>query len=155
MKVKSLDEIKEICDSVAEQTGVKVRSVEFKQGKNPALTVFLTKEGGMDLDSCEKFHNAINDPLDRLDPTFGEPYTLNVSSAGIDWAFETDEDFLSHIGKKVEVKLNVPIKGKKDLDGILEKYEKNKCVVIRVSEKLAFSIELKNVVKMNEFIDFE
>ncbi len=154
MKVKSISEIVSLAEEIAQKTGVKVYDVEFKQGKNPSLTVYLKKDGGMDLDTCEEFHKAFESPLDELDPTYGEPYTLNVSSAGIDWAFRTDEDYLSHIGQKVEVKLKNSVKGKKAYDGILEKYDK-KAVVIKVSEKLTLSLELKSLEKMNEFIDFE
>ena len=98
MKVKSNQEILEFCQPIAEQVGVNVVEVEFKQGKNPSLTIFIEKEGGVDLDSCEKFHRAIDAPIDELDPTFGLPYTLNVSSLGIDRPFKTEKDFLSHIG---------------------------------------------------------
>ena len=82
MKVKSAEEIEKALAPVAEEIGVGIYEIVFKQGKNPSLTVFLDteKEGGIDLDTCEKFHNAIDPVLDELDPTYGQPYTLNVSS---------------------------------------------------------------------------
>ncbi len=153
MKVKSNQEILEFCAKIGEEVGVKVKEVEFKQGKNPSLTIFIDKDGGVDLDACEKFHNAVNEPLDELDPTFGEPYTLNVSSLGADRPFKTDEDFNSHIGERVEVKLKNAVKGKKFYDGVLEKYD-GKTVVVKVDEKLTLSLELSSIVKMNEYIDF-
>ena len=154
MMIKPQTEILELCRSIAEPLGVTVKEVEFKQGKDPTLTIYLQKEGGMDLDTCELFHNAINEPLDLLDPTFGEPYTLNVSSVGIDWAFKTDEDYLSHIGSRVEVKLYSSIRGKKFYDGELLSYD-GKVVTLKVDAKNTFTIELKNIVKMNEYIDFD
>ena len=84
MKVKSNQEILDFCTPIAQSVGVEVVEVEFKQGKNPALTLFIEKDGGVDLDACESFHRAVNDPLDELDPTFGQAYTLNVSSLGVD-----------------------------------------------------------------------
>ncbi len=154
MKVKPEKEILEFCQSIGDSVGVTVRSVEFKQGKNPSLTIFIDKEGGVDLDTCELYHNAVNDPIDEFDPTFGQPYTLNVSGRGIDWAFKTDEDFLSHIGQRVEVKLYSSIKGKKFYDGELLSYD-GKTVTLKVDAKDTFTIELKNIVKMNEYIEFE
>ena len=153
MKVKSNQEIHEFLRPFADELKIRVVEVEFKQGKNPALTVFIDKDGGMDLDTCEKFHNLISDPLDELDPTFGEAYTLNVSSPGADRPFKTDEDFLRHVGERVEVKLFSPIRGKKFYDGVLLEYDK-KTVKLKVDEKTTFTIELKNLVKMNEYIDF-
>lgn len=145
--------VKKLCEETAEKTGLKVYDAEFKQGKNPALTVFVDKDGGVTLDDCERFHNVISEALDELDPSAGAPYTLNVSSPGADRAFKTEEDFLSHIGKKVEVKLYSSVKGKKFYEGILKKYD-GKCVVIETFDKLSLSLELKNVVKVNEYIDF-
>ena len=123
MKVKSNAEIAEFLSKIAEPLGITVFDVEFKQGKNPEMTIFIDKDGGVDLDTCELFHRAIDGPLDELDPTFGEPYRLNVSSLGIDRPFKTDNDFNSHIGERVEVKLVNSIKGKKFYDGILLSYD--------------------------------
>lgn len=153
MKVKPVSEIKNLCDGIAASIGVRVVDVEFKQGKNPALTIYIDKDGGMDLDTCEKFHNAVNDPLDALDPTYGLPYTLNVSSPGADRPFKTDEDYLSHVGKKVEIKLYSAIKGKKFLDGVLLSYN-GESVTVKTDDKTTLSIELKSIVKMNEYIEF-
>jgi len=154
MKVKSNQEILEFAQKIASPLGIDCVEVEFKQGKNPELTLYIDKEGGVDLNTCELFHNAINEPLDELDPTFGQPYRLNVSSLGIDRPFKTDKDFISHIGQKVEVKLYSSIKGKKFYDGILMSYDKDK-ITLKVDEKNTFTIELKNIVKVNEYIDFE
>jgi ribosome maturation factor RimP len=154
MKVKSNLEIKEFCDKIAQPLGITVAEVEFKQGKNPALTIYIDKDGGVDLDTCALFHNAINEPIDELDPTFGAHYTLNVSSLGIDRPFKTDEDFIKHIGQRVEVKLYASIRGKKFYDGILTSYDKS-CITLKVDAKTTFTIEMKNIVKVNEYIDFE
>ena len=153
MKVKSNAEIAEFLSKIAEPLGITVFDVEFKQGKNPEMTIFIDKDGGVDLDTCELFHRAIDGPLDELDPTFGEPYRLNVSSLGIDRPFKTDNDFNSHIGERVEVKLVNSIKGKKFYDGILLSYD-GKIITLKVDEKNTFTIDLKNIVKINEYIDF-
>ena len=154
MKVKSNQEILEFCQPIAKSVGVRVVEVEFKQGKNPALTIYIDKDGGVDLDSCEAFHRAIDEPLDELDPTMGLPYTLNVSSLGVDRPFKTDEDFNSHIGQMVEVKLYNSIRGKKMLDGELLSYD-GKVIILNVNDKDTYTIDLKNTVKVNEYIDFK
>ncbi len=154
MKVKTNLEILEFCQNIAAPLGVEVVEVEFKQGKNPELTIYIDKDGGVDLDTCELFHRAVDEPLDELDPTFGQPYRLNVSSLGIDRPFKTEKDFNSHIGQRVEVKLNTSIKGKKFYDGVLVGYD-GKTIKLRVNDKDTFTIDLKNTVKVNEYIDFE
>ncbi len=153
MKVKSNAEIIEFLSPIGESVGVRVVEVEFKQGKNPSLTIFIDKDGGVDLDACEKFHNAIFDPIDELDPTFGAQYTLNVSSLGVDRPFKTEKDFLDHIGQRVEVKLYASIKGKKFYDGELISYD-GQTIVLKVDAKNTFTIDMKNIVKVNEYVDF-
>ncbi len=154
MKVKSNAEILEFVEKIAQPLGITVEEIEFKKGKNPELTIFISKDGGVDLDTCELLHNAINDPLDELDPTFGLPYRLNVSSLGIDRPFKTEKDFLSHIDTMVEVKLYASIKGKKFYEGVLTSYNGNQ-ITLKVDDKNTFTIDLKNIVKINEYIDFE
>ncbi len=153
MKIKPVEEIKSFCEKFAEPLKITVAEVEFKQGKNPALTVFIDKEGGVSLDDCEKLHNAIFEPLDELDPTFGQPYTLNVSSLGADRPFKTEADFNLHIGKMVEVKLYAAVKGKKFYEGELTGYDGER--ILLKTGKETFSFDLKSVVKVNEYIDFK
>ncbi len=153
MKVKSNKEIIEFLTKYANELGVEIFDVEFKQGKNPNLTIYVEKAGGIDLDTLELFHKAIFEPIDKLDPTFGEPYTLNVSSPGVDRPFKTDKDFISHLNQKVEVKLYSSIKGKKFYDGVLLAYD-GKTITLKVDAKNTFTIDLKNIVKINEYIDF-
>jgi len=154
MKVKNVHEIIDFCQNYATPLGITVVEVEVKQGKNPELTIFIDKDGGVDLNSCELFHNAILEPIDEFDPTFGQAYRLNVSSLGIDRPFKTDKDFNSHIGERVEVKLKESIRGKKFYDGVLLSYD-GKQITLKVDEKTTFTIDLKNTVKVNEYIDFE
>ena len=152
MKVKTNQEILEFLTPIAQSVGVEVAEVEFKQGKNPSLTIFIDKEGGVDLDSCERFHRAIDAPLDEFDPTFGAAYTLNVSSLGVDRPFKTEKDFNSHLGQMVEVKLYNSIRGKKLIEGVLNSYD-GKVITVKVDQKDTFTIDLKNVVKVNEYIE--
>ena len=154
MKVKSNQEILDFCQPIAESVGVEIIEIEFRQGKSPALTFYIDKDGGVDLDACERFHRAVDEPLDQLDPTYGLPYTLNVSSLGVDRPFKTDKDFNSHIGQMVEVKLYNSVRGKKMLDGVLMGYD-GKAITLKVDEKDTYTIDLKNTVKVNEYIDFK
>lgn len=155
MKIKPIEEIKSFCQSEIDKTlnGVTVYDVTFKGGDYPTLTIVIDKKGGVDLDLCEKVSNILNEPLDTLDPTFNEPYSLNVSSKGIDWAFKTDEDFISHLNQKIEVKLKTAVKGKKFYDGILTNYDK-KAICVKIDEKTTLTFDLKNTAKVNEYVDF-
>ena len=111
MQVKPIKEITDFLNGIAEPMGVEIVDVEWND-KAAALTVYIETEAGVDLDTCEKFHNAIMEPIDSLDPTYDKPYTLNVSSPGLDRPFKTKRDFERNLLKEVEIKLFAPLKGK-------------------------------------------
>lgn len=157
MKVKSVQEIESALAPVAESVGVQIYEVVFKQGKNPSLTVYLDteKKGGIDLDTCEKFHNAADPVLDELDPTFGQPYTLNVSSPGLDRPFRKESDFLRNIGKKVEIKLYAPRKGEKFFEAVLLAYDPVGGNVTLEKDAETFKLNLTQIVKISQAIEFD
>ncbi len=152
MKSKSNEEIKAFLDPIAEGLGLEIVEVEFKNSKNPSLTVYIDKDGGVDLDACEAFHNAIDALLDEFNPYDGA-YTLNVSSPGIDRPLKTERDFLKKIGKDVEIKLYAPIKGVKYFEGTLINYDGNNVTVkIRGEDTV---IPLNRIAKLNEAVKFD
>lgn len=152
MQIKPIGEIKKFLEKIATPMGVEIVDVEWND-KEAALTVFIETETGVDLDTCEKFHNAISDPIDGLDPTFDKPYTLNVSSPGLDRPFKTARDFERNLNKEVELKLYAPLKGKKYLEGVLEDFDDNS-VTLR-TEKEELKISRNKIAKINKAIKFE
>ncbi len=92
MQIKPMTEIRAFLEKIAASMGIEIVDVEF-DNRSSTLTVFIETEQGVDLNTCEKFHNAIMDPIDELDPSYGVPYTLNVSSPGLDRPFKTQRDF--------------------------------------------------------------
>lgn len=153
MKTKSNQEIFDFLKPYADSLNVELVEVEMKVAKNSSLTIYIDTDDGVDLNTLEKFHNLINDPLDELDPTFGEAYTLNVSSPGLDRPFKTNRDYEKHLGDKVEVKLFAPIKGKKFYEGVMTDFDDN-TVVIKVGDTEE-KFEKTRIAKINVAIDFD
>ncbi len=153
MKTKSVEEIQRSLQAIADEMGIEIVEVEFKQGKSPALTVYIDIEGGVDLDTCEKFHRAIDPVLDEVDPTFGEPYTLNVSSPGLDRPLKTARDYQKCMGEKVEIKLFAPLKGKKFFEAKLVGYDGN-CIELEEGKE-TWKLEIAKIAKICRAIDFD
>ena len=106
MKIKPIDEISAAAKQLAESMNIEFIEAVWRP-QDTSLTLVIDTEDGVDLDTCEKYHNAVSDLLDELDPTFGEPYTLNVSSPGLDRPLKTERDFTRALGEDVEIKLFV------------------------------------------------
>ncbi|MDE5788977.1 MAG: ribosome maturation factor RimP [Clostridia bacterium] len=152
MKFKPVEEITQMLANIASGMDIEIVEVECSE-KSGTLTVYIETEAGVDLDTCEKFHNAIFDPIDELDPSYGQPYTLNVSSPGLDRPFKTVRDFERNLGKEVELKLYAPLKGKKFLQGFLDEFDENTVTVTVGKEKL--KIPRNKIAKINKAIKFE
>ncbi|MBQ7373565.1 MAG: ribosome maturation factor RimP [Clostridia bacterium] len=153
MKFKTVEEITSDLLPIANSMDIEIVEVEAKVNKNSYITVYIDTENGVDLDTCEKFHNAIDPVLDEFDPSYGSPYTLNVSSPGLDRPLKTERDFLKRIGKEVEVKLFAPLKGKKYFECLLLEYD-GKNVTLKDGEDV-FKLELNKIAKINEAIKFD
>lgn len=116
------------------------------------LIVYIDKEGGVSLDDCETAHRAVDEPLDRLDPTQGSAYHLNVSSPGLDRPFQKERDYLRNIGREVEVSLYKPIDNIKKFEAVLTAYDGNAVELLRADKTVR--INLKDVALMRAAIKF-
>lgn len=152
MKVKPLEDIHAFLQPFADELQIEIVDIEWSDKEN-ALTVFIETESGVDLDTCEKFHNAIMLPIDDFDPTYDAPYTLNVSSPGLDRPFKTQRDFERNTGKEVEIKLFAPIKGKKLLEGVLTAFDDNTVTISTQQEEM--KINRNKIAKINKAIKFD
>ena len=152
MQFKSVEEIHSAIKNTADAMGIEIVETVF-DNKSNTLTIFIETESGVDLDTCEKFHKSIDLILDELDPSYGAPYTLNVSSPGLDRPFKTHRDFERNLQKEVEIKLYAPLKGKKFIEGVLCDFDDNSVTV--KTEKEELKISLNKIAKINKAIKFE
>ena len=128
-----IERAKPVIESVLSGLGYELVDIEYKTlYGDKHLIVYIACDAGVSLDDCEKVSNALDAPLDELDPTSGAPYCLDVSSPGLDRPFKTQRDFERNYGKKVEVKLYAPLEGKKDklYEGVLESRSETSVVII-------------------------
>lgn len=140
MKVKPIAEIMSFLAPIAEETGVEIVDASWSMREN-SLTLFIDAPGGVDLNLCEKFHRAVDGPLDELDPTYGAAYRLNCSSAGLDRPFKTQRDYDRHIGEKVELHLYAPIEKKKYYEGVLLGYDGAAVKLLSDGKEVEFPME--------------
>ena len=153
---KTADAVAELVAPIIDSLGMELVEVDFsKTRQGDALTVFIDKEGGVSLDDCEAVHNAIDAPLDDLDPTDGKPYTLNVSSPGLDRPYKTASDYEKHIGTASEVSLFAPMEklGKKFV-ALLENYDAASGDVTLDAAGTKITINKKDIALIREHIQF-
>lgn len=150
---KIADSVYEFLKPIADELGYEIVDVEFaKKYNGDNLTIFIDKAGGVTLEDCEKFHTAIDAPLDELNPTADKPYTLNVSSAGLDRPIKTDADFGRNLDEMVEVRLYEAQNKKKLFVGKLVKFDESS-ITLEIDGKEE-QISRKLISKATKYIDF-
>lgn len=142
----------EMSDRLAEKMNFSVVDAEYKkEDGQQILRVYIDKDGGVDLDDCEKFSRALEEQLDAEDP-IEEAYSLEVSSPGLDRQLKKEREFLHYIGRRVEVKLYKETDGRKEFDGILKEY-KEKTAYIE-SEGETIEVSLKDAAYIRLYFEF-
>lgn len=140
---------------ILEGLGYELVEVTYqKQHDAMYLTVYIDSEkpGGVSLDDTEIVANAIDKPLDDLDPTAGEPFVLNVSSPGLDRPLKSERDYLKKIGTEIEVSLYKPLSGSKKHVGTLLGYQNGAISLETPSGEL--TIETKDIAVAKPTIKF-
>ncbi len=152
-----------ICDSVTSAIrqpllagGIEIVEVSYQKGRsgqNDTLWIYIYHEDGVDFDVLEKANEIIDPIIDVLDPTNGAPFTLNVSSPGLDRAFQNQRDYERNFDKEVEVSLYSKVDGKKQFVGVL-KNKTDELLTLDVDGKI-IEIESSLISKVNQAIKFD
>lgn len=99
-------DLQTVVGSVVEATaGMELVEVTFRrEGGGKILRVTIDREGGVDLAAISEVSQKVSRRLDAegFDP--GGPYSLEVSSPGLERPLRRPEDFTKRIGQKVKVK---------------------------------------------------
>ena len=136
MKVTEL--VAQFSQPIIEAAGCSLWDVEYvREGAERYLRIYIDKEGGIDIDDCEKIHRAIDPILDEKDP-IAESYHFEVCSAGIERALKRPGDFARFMDSPVLVKLYRPRNGLKEIPGVLRGYEEGKVTVEAGKETITF-----------------
>ncbi len=92
----------ELAGQVADEQGLEVFDIELLGKGKLLLRVFIDKEGGVTLDDCERFSKDFGAVLD-VEDLFPGPYTLEVSSPGLNRPLKGIKDFEKNIGKLIRI----------------------------------------------------
>ena len=108
------------------------------------LSIFIDKEGGVTIDDCVAISRKFGALLDVKDMMPG-PYSLEVSSPGLDRPLKRIEDFDRFKKHKVCIKTGSPVEGKRHFRGILLGYEDG--IVHMQGEVTVYRIPFASIVK--------
>ncbi len=113
-------QIEELLRPIATRLGLETVEVSVSgEARRTVLRVLMDRpEGGITVDECAQVNEALSRQLDLYD-LFAHPYTLEVSSPGLDRLLRSDADFRRFAGKKVEIKTFGLMDGQRNFRGVL------------------------------------
>lgn len=128
-------------------TGKELLGVEFvSAGKHSILRVFIDHEQGITVDDCAEVSHSVSAILDVEDPISTE-YNLEVSSPGLDKPLFSLAHYQEVIGEVVNIKLNMPLNGRRKFKGELTAIENDVLVVVVDGE--SYELIFSNIDKGN------
>lgn len=134
----------ELLEPHAEEHGFELVAVEQTGGHGtPVIRVMLDRPDGVTLDAVASANEWVSAVLDAEDP-FDKPYTLEVSSPGVDRPLVKRADFVRFSGETVNMKVQNAEK-RKSWTGVLVGME-NDDVVIDVEEQRVL-VPYENILK--------
>jgi ribosome maturation factor RimP len=97
--------------------GLGYEMIDLELSRTGALVrVFIDRPGGVDVGDCA----IVSNHLTRLLAVEGVEYErLEVSSPGLDRPLKTVEDFRRFAGERAQVKMRLPLQGRKNFVGVL------------------------------------
>ena len=97
-------------------------------GRGRVVRVTVDSPEGVDLDLIAELSRGLSRLLDEEDAVEG-PYTLEVSSPGLERTLRKPEHFGKAIGREITVKTGAPVSGARNHRGILESADDDEIVV--------------------------
>ena len=136
--MKVTEQVAQFAKPIIEGFGCQLWDVEYvREGSERFLRVYIDKDGGIDIEDCEKIHRALDPVLDEKDP-IAESYYFEVCSAGLERALKRPSDFAKFMGSAITVKLYRPRNGLKEIPCVLRGYEEGRITVEAGKETITF-----------------
>ncbi len=96
--------------------GLGYELVDFERSGRGLLRVLIDKPEGISVDDCQ----AVSNQLTRLFLVENVDYDrLEISSPGLDRPLKKEADFVRFAGQKAQLKLRMPLAGRKNFVGII------------------------------------
>lgn len=125
--------------------------VEFRrESQGRVLRLYIDKQGGVTLDDCAVISRQLGDILDVTLEDIG-PYSLEVSSPGVNRPIGRPQDYNRFKGQRVHIKTCQPIDGRKNYRGVLRGIDEDVVAVLCDNEEIHIPLEEISIARLVNF----
>jgi ribosome maturation factor RimP len=118
----------DLLEPLAADHGLELVTVEVAGGGHRTVRVYLDREGGIDIDTIAEANPWVSEALDGVQALSG-PYTLEVSSPGIERVLRTRRVFERFCGSTIRVETARPFDGRSRFTGTLAAFQDDTLVL--------------------------
>lgn len=137
-----MQDLNALLDKSLSQLGYELVDMEISN-RGKLIRLFIDKPEGINIDDCVLVSNHLSDLLAvEHDIDYDR---LEVSSPGLDRALKKESDFVRFNGERAQVKLRVPVEGRKNFVGILRGLEQDQLAI--ECEGVLHHVALSNIDK--------
>ena len=112
-----LERVRSVAARVTAGRGFELVDVELKRaGGGQLMRLFVDKPGGIGLDDLQSVSEEVSAILDAEDP-IADPYTLEVSSPGLDRPLKGEADYRRFVGSLACLASYEPVDGRRHWTG--------------------------------------
>ena len=145
-------QVTRLIEPVLVETGFELVDVEYlSEHGRMVLRIYVDKAGGITLDECARISREVGDLID-IKNFIQHEYVLEVSSPGLNRPLKKEKDFLRAIGKKVKIRMTVPVNGRRRFTGLLKKIE-DRNLYLEIDDQL-FVLPQQGIEKANLVFEF-
>jgi len=147
MTQEIIDRIRTLAEPILRDRDTELVEIQYRrEGRGWVLRMYIDKDGGVTLEDCTRVSHEISRHLD-VDDFIDAPYTLEVSSPGLNRPLRTERDFLRYRNQKIKVMTHAPIEKRRQFKGKLLGFSENQ-IEMELDEGI-ITIPLSNVAKAN------
>jgi len=149
---KIIDDVSKILNLLLMEEGLELFDIQYRrEGRGKILRIFIDKQGGVTIGDCTKISRELSTLLDVHDIVPG-PYTLEVSSPGLDRPLKKPGDFERFKGKMVKIRTDRDIQERRVFVGRLLDFM-NGIASVEVDGR-TYLIPYSEIEKANLQLDF-
>jgi ribosome maturation factor RimP len=117
--VANQDALRAAAEPILASLGLELVDVEVVgSGRARTLRLTLDRDGGIDLETLAEANRPVSDALDAAEALAG-PYTLELSSPGVERPLRRPPEFRRFVGTTISVKSHDPVDGARRHRGLL------------------------------------
>ncbi len=147
-----LDAVRQVAEPIFLEAHAELVELSwYRQGRQVVIRFLVDKVGGVTIQDCARLNQRIAEALDVAD-CLAEPYTLEVSSPGLDRPLAAKRDFERALGESIEVELTVAVRGTHRLTGTLLAVQPEAIVLVTDAGNLTVPLaQIRSAVKAMEW----